>query len=52
MKKFWRWLLDVKEMTLWHPESPGMKNTVRRNRFQRCVYPKEFATLTESIKSR
>jgi len=38
------------KLTLWHPESPGMKVDVSRNWFQRLMYPKDFATLGESIK--
>lgn len=37
----------AKEMILWHPESPGMKVTVRRNWFQRLIYNKDFASINE-----
>lgn len=36
------WLLKV-----WHPECPGTHVMVWRNRFQRLIYPKAFATLGE-----
>lgn len=40
----------MKASILWHPESPGMKVAVVRSWWQRCIYPKEFATLNETIK--
>lgn len=36
-------------ITLWHPECPGTKVTIQRNWFQKLIYPKEFATLSEVI---
>ena len=42
---------EMKELILYHPESPGMKVKVTRNWLQRLLYPKDFATLTEALKS-
>lgn len=36
-----------KKLILWHPESPGMRVTVKRNWLQRLIYPKLFASLCE-----
>ncbi len=49
LKNWWRQVIDVQELMLWHPDSPGMKVKVRRNRFQRWFYEKHFATLSESL---
>ena len=38
-----------KEMTVFHPESPGVKITVYRNGIQRLLLPRDFATLKETI---
>ena len=38
------------KLRLFHPESPGMYVEVTRNWLQRLLYPKDFATLGESIK--
>ena len=38
-----------KTLTLWHPESPGMKVTVKRNWLQRLIYPKDFASIFEKF---
>lgn len=35
---------------LWDPSSPGVRRWVKRNWWQRLLYPKNFATLGEVIK--
>lgn len=37
-------ILDVKEYTVWHPESPGVKVLVRRSRFGRLLKRNFFAS--------
>ena len=39
-----------KKMTVFHPDSPGMKVVVYRNWFQRKILSDKFATLRETIK--
>ena len=39
----------MKPLWLWHPDSPGMRVLVFRNWLQNIFYPKDFATLGESI---
>jgi hypothetical protein len=36
-------------LTLWHPECPGTKVTVKRNWLQRLIYPKDFASIFEKF---
>jgi len=43
--------MSKKQFKLWHPESPGIKVSVERNWIQQIIYPKEFATLGETIKA-
>lgn len=43
--------LLVKEIILWHPDSPGMKVTVYRTFIGSLFKPKYFATLTEVLKN-
>jgi hypothetical protein len=40
----------MKPFVVLHPDSPGMKVAVVRNWWQRLLYPKDFATLTETLK--
>jgi len=51
MRRFFNWLFEEKTQELYHPESPGMKLWVTRTRLQSFFRPKDFATLSESIKS-
>jgi len=48
----WRKLIarfyDLREASLWHPESPGCKVLVVRSRWGRLFKPLAFATLSES----
>lgn len=44
-------LFKREPVTLWHPASPGVKVTVRRNWFERKLKSKHFATLGECIKA-
>lgn len=37
------------ELLLWHPESPGVRVTVRRGWLARLLLDKDFATLRECI---
>jgi len=39
----------MKGFLLFHPESPGMRIPVVRNWWQRLLYPKDFATLSEVL---
>ena len=43
--------LRVKTATLWHPESPGVKVTVKRSWIGRIIKPEAFATLGETLKN-
>ena len=38
------------KLLLWHPDSPGVRVPVIRNRLQMLLYPKYFATLGEALK--
>lgn len=40
----------MEKLTVWHPCSPGSKVVVVRSWFQKLVYPKEFATLSEVLR--
>lgn len=40
----------LKTMVVFDPDSPGMKVKVVRNFIQRILYPKNFATLSETIR--
>lgn len=40
-----------RKIILWHPDSPGIKVTVYRGWIKRLFYPREFATLSETLKS-
>jgi predicted double-glycine peptidase len=40
----------MKALLLYHPESPGIKVPVVRNWWQRLLFPKDFATLSETLK--
>jgi len=37
-------------IVLWHPDSPGMKVSVVRSWWQKTIYPKDFATIDETLK--
>jgi hypothetical protein len=38
-------------MWLGHPSSPGAMIRVKRNWLQRLLYPKDFATITETVRA-
>lgn len=38
-----------KTLIVWHPECPGTKVIVKRNWFQRLIYPKKFASIFEKM---
>lgn len=40
----------MKLLELWHPDSPGIRVWVIRNWLQRLLYPKHFATISETIR--
>jgi len=43
-----KWIsVKSKQVRVFHPESPGVYVTVKRNFIQRVLYPKDFATLGE-----
>lgn len=42
-------LFKTKTLKVFHPESPGIMITVKRNFLQRIFYPRYFATINEAI---
>lgn len=47
LKDLWDWIVDSRELLVWHQDSPGMIVVVRRNRFTRLWAPKEFSMVGE-----
>ncbi|MCK5019917.1 MAG: hypothetical protein KAS32_22875 [Candidatus Peribacteraceae bacterium] len=43
-------LLGAREVEVFHPESPGLKVVVRRNKIGRLFKPKSFATIPETLR--
>lgn len=40
-------MFDVIETIVWHQDSPGIKVRVRRNWWQRLIYPRGFSGVGE-----
>jgi hypothetical protein len=40
----------MERLVVWNPASPGMKVVVARSWWQQLIYPKDFATLTETLR--
>jgi hypothetical protein len=47
LKDFWDWVVDYRDLLVWHQDSPGMIVVVRRSRFTRLWAPKEFSMVGE-----
>jgi hypothetical protein len=48
---FIRQISLLRDIELYHPESPGMKITITRSWIGRLSKPKDFATISECCKS-
>ena len=40
-------MFSTKTVKVWHQDSPGMRVMVRRNWWQRLIYPKHFSGVGE-----